>query len=175
MGDRSPGVDLVIAGQGPALEDLRRRAVSLGVEARVRFPGRLSREEVAAAIAGATVFVMPSRLEPFGIVILEAWRGGVAVVASNRGGAPEFVDSGRNGVLVDPFDTGGLAAVLEDLLADDVRRRSLAEAGHRRVEAFSWSAIAGAYREVYSAVLGGARDGGAPDDRAIDRADEPVR
>ena len=63
-------------------------------------------------MAGATVFVMPSRLEPFGIVVLEAWRAGVAVVATTRGGAPEFVDDGETGVLVDPFDTPAFAAAL---------------------------------------------------------------
>ena len=73
----------------------------------MHFVGRLDRQAVAEAMAGATLFVMPSRLEPFGIVILEAWRAGVAVVATNHGGAPEFVRDGQDGVLVDPFDTGG--------------------------------------------------------------------
>ena len=77
-------------------------AVELGIDRARALCGRLSRDEVAGAMAGATLFVMPSRLEPFGIVILEAWRAGTAVVATNRGGAPEFVRDGADGVLVDP-------------------------------------------------------------------------
>ena len=92
------------------------------------------------------------RLEPFGIVILEAWRAGTAVVASNRGGAPEFVRDGADGVLIDPFDTEGFAGALEALLADSGRRRAIAEAGRSRVQAFGWPSIAEAYRQVYSSV-----------------------
>ena len=51
---------------------------------------------------------MPSRLEPFGIVVLEGWRAGVAVVATTQGGPPEFVRDGMDGVLVDPFDTSAV-------------------------------------------------------------------
>ena len=146
--------DLVIAGSGPALDGLERMAGELGVGGQVHFVGRLSRDDVASAMAGATAFVMPSRLEPFGIVVLEAWRAGVAVVATNRGGAPEFVDDGRTGVLVDPFDTPAFAATLADLLADDGRRLAIGRAGHERVRAYSWPAVTEQYRRLYATVTG---------------------
>ena len=146
--------DLVIAGDGPALDGLRRSARSLGVEDSVLFPGRLSREQVTAAMAGAAVFVMPSRLEPFGIVVLEAWRAATAVVATNRGGAPEFVRDGLDGMLVDPFDAPGFAGVLGDLLADEGRRRSIADSGRARVHEFAWPVITDRYRQVYASVTG---------------------
>ncbi len=145
--------DLVIGGSGPALEALEARAEDSGIVGRVHFTGRLTREQVASTIAGATVFVMPSRLEPFGIVVLEAWRAGVAVVASNRGGAPEFVDDGVNGLLVDPFDAVAMARALERLLSDPDERRALAVAGRRQVEAFDWPVVADRYRAVYDSVL----------------------
>jgi glycogen synthase len=144
--------DLVIAGAGASLVDLQRDAVSLGVAPFVHFVGRLDRDEVAAAMAGADLFVMPSRLEPFGIVVLEAWRAGVAVVATTRGGPPEFVHDGQDGVLVDPFDTERFAAALEALLVDDDHRRGIAAAGRVTVESFSWPIIAARYRQVYSSV-----------------------
>ncbi len=158
--------DLVIAGTGAALEDLRRRAADLGVADRVHFVGRLDRGEVAGAMAGAELFVMPSRLEPFGIVILEAWRAGTAVVATNRGGPPELVRDGKDGVLVDPFDRAAFGAVLERLLGDDDLRRSVAEAGRARVASFAWPAIAERYRRVYSSVTGGPPVGGTAEDDA---------
>jgi len=76
-------------------------------------------------MAGAAVLVMPSRLEPFGIVALEGWRAGTAVVATRRGGAPEFVRDGEDGLLVDPFDTAAVARVLGRLLSDETLRRSI--------------------------------------------------
>ncbi len=150
--------DLVIAGTGEALGDLRRQAADLGVADRVHFIGRLDRDEVAGAMAAAELFVMPSRLEPFGIVILEAWRAGTAVVATDRGGPPELVRDGQDGVLVDPFDGPEFAATLERLLGDDELRRSVARAGRARVASFAWSAVADHYRHVYSSVTGSAPD-----------------
>ncbi len=154
--------DLVIGGQGEALDDLRRTASALGVADRVHFVGRLSRQQVAEAMAGATLFAMPSRLEPFGIVILEAWRSGAPVVATNRGGPPEFVHDGGDGVLVDPFDTTAFADALGSLLADPERRRRMGDAGRVRVREFDWADIAEQYRELYSAIVGPGRPGGDP-------------
>jgi len=146
--------DLVIGGSGPALEGLEAQAEESGIGDRVHFVGRLDREQVAAAMAGAAVFVMPSRLEPFGIVALEGWRAGTAVVATRRGGAPEFVRDGEDGLLVDPFDTAAMARVLGRLLSDETLRRSIAAAGRVRVEEFAWPVVAARYRSLYRSVLG---------------------
>jgi phosphatidylinositol alpha-mannosyltransferase/D-inositol-3-phosphate glycosyltransferase len=153
LDETSRTVDLVIGGQGEAIVGLRQTASALGITDRVHFVGRLSRQQVAEAMAGATLFVMPSRLEPFGIVILEAWRAGAPVVATNRGGPPEFVRDGNDGVLVDPFDTTAFAGVLESLLLDPDRRRRISDAGYLRVRSFGWVEIAERYREVYSSVV----------------------
>jgi glycogen(starch) synthase len=144
--------DLVIGGTGSALEDLRARADALGLGDSVHFVGRLSRGQVARYMAGADLFVMPSRLEPFGIVILEGWRAGVAVVATNRGGPPEFVRDGVDGVLVDPCDTAAFTAALEGLLSDDARRRAVAAAGRARVAEFAWPVVVERYRALYASV-----------------------
>jgi glycogen(starch) synthase len=172
--DRRPA-DLVIAGAGASLADLERSAQELGVADQVHFVGRLDRQEVAQAMAGAALFVMPSRLEPFGIVVLEGWRAGVAVMATNRGGPPEYVHDGQDGVLVDPFDTEAFALALEGLLTDPGRRRAIAEAGRVRVAEFAWPTIAGQYKQVYGSVMGPARapTGGAVADRSPQG--EPVR
>jgi glycogen synthase len=146
--------DLVIGGQGESLAGLRHQALVLGIADRVHFVGRLSRQQVSEAMAGASMFVMPSRLEPFGIVILEAWRAGTPVVATSRGGPPEFVHDGRDGLLVDPFDTAGFAAALESLLVDPERRERIGRAGQARVQEFGWASIADQYRQVYASVVG---------------------
>lgn len=148
-----PDVDLVIGGDGAALPQLVGLAERLGVSGRVQFPGRLSREQVARAMTDAEVFVMPSRLEPFGIVALEGWRSGTPVIATSRGGAPEFVRDGLDGLLVDPVDTSALARGLDRVLADPELANRLGSAGRARVEEFSWTAITARYREIYTKVL----------------------
>jgi glycogen(starch) synthase len=147
--------DLVIGGTGVALEGLAAQAEESGIADRVHFVGRLSREQVAAAMSGARAFVMPSRLEPFGIVVLEGWRAGTAVVATDHGGPPEFVHDGEDGLLVDPFDTRAVAAVLGRVLSDDGLRDAIAAAGRSRVEGFAWSRIAEEYRATYRAAVAG--------------------
>lgn len=149
--------DLVIGGTGAALEQLEAQAEESGLADRVHFVGRLSREQVAAAMAGAAVFVMPSRLEPFGIVVLEGWRAGTAVLATDHGGPPEFVRDGVDGVLVDPFDTVAVADALGRLLRDDAHRWAVAAAGRERVAEFAWPVVAEQYRSVYRSVTGATR------------------
>jgi glycogen synthase len=146
------GVDLVIGGDGAALAELRALADSLGIADRVRFAGRLSRDEVAGAMAHAELLVVPSRLEPFGIVVLEGWRAGTPVIATARGGPPEFVRDGVDGRIVDPFDTSALAAALDELLADPGARQAMGEAGSSHVVEFAWPEIAEQYQEVYRRV-----------------------
>jgi glycogen synthase len=153
VADRHPAVVLAIGGDGPALDSLRQLVEQLGIQERVKLLGRLSRPDVAEAMAHAKVFVMPSRLEPFGIVVLEGWRAGRPVIASARGGPPEYVTDSKDGLLVDPFDTSDLAKALNRLLSDATLRKSLGEAGHYRVREFSWEEIASAYRRHYAEAL----------------------
>jgi glycosyltransferase involved in cell wall biosynthesis len=155
-------VDLVVGGDGAALSSLRKLAASLGVSDRVQFPGRLSRLQVAAVMAQAEVVVMPSRVEPFGMVALEAWRAGRPIVATSKGGPAEFLRDGQDGVLVDPFDVKALAGAIDGLLSDAPRCRALGAAGRRRVDEFAWPLVAARYRSLYAEVLG-RRNGRARD------------
>lgn len=154
VAERFPDVELRIGGSGPAEDGLRQLIAQLGLPGRAKLLGRLSREQVATAMAGAEVFVMPSRLEPFGIVVLEAWRAGRAVIATSRGGPAEFVQDGTNGLLVDPFDTAALGEALARLLGDPALRQRLGDAARRRVADFDWAAIAERYSECYRQVRG---------------------
>jgi glycogen synthase len=152
VADDHPHVGLTIGGDGPALDRLKQQARTLGLADRVKFPGRLSRPQVAAAMANAEIFVMPSRLEPFGIVCLEAWRAGRPLIATTRGGPPEFVNDGEDGLLADPFDTDALARALDRLLGDRQLRNRLGAAGKARVADFGWPSIAEEYRARYATV-----------------------
>lgn len=150
VAQRHPDVTLRIGGSGPAESELRRIVAELGLDGRVELLGRLTREEVAAVMAGADVFVMPSRLEPFGIVILEAWRAGTPVIATTVGGPPEFVQEDVTGLLADPVDTDLLAEKLDRLLSDAALRDRLRATGRDRVKQFGWPEIAARYQEIYN-------------------------
>lgn len=147
-----PGLGLVLAGDGPSRAGLVDQAARLGVADRVHFAGSLGRAEVAWAMAAAEVFVLPSRVEPFGIVVLEALRAARPVVVSSRGGAKEIVRHEREGLLADPFDGAELAGAIARLLDDHELARQLAEAGRRRADDFDWAAIADGYRGIYQRV-----------------------
>jgi glycogen(starch) synthase len=144
-----PDVGLVIAGDGPERQALALTAEALGIRDQVHFPGRLDRGSVAAVMRGAEVFVMPSRVEPFGIVVLEAWRAGVPVIATAHGGPAEFVTDRVSGLVVDPFDTRALAASLGSLLESRERRHALTKAACRELGRFSWMSIANEYEDLY--------------------------
>lgn len=150
-----PGTRLVIAGDGPARGELERLAADLGVGDRVEFTGRLDRAGVVAAMAGAGVVVVPSRIEAFGIVVLEAWRSGAALVATTRGGPADIVTDGVDGILVDPEDVDALAAALARVAGDPALRQRLASAGRERVTSFTWQRTAVCYAAAFDGVTRG--------------------
>ena len=78
----------MIAGDGSAVPKLRSLVVELSIAERIDFAGKVTREEVGRLIGAAELIVVPSRVEPFGIVVLEAWRAARPVLASARGGIP---------------------------------------------------------------------------------------
>ncbi|HEY2891982.1 MAG TPA: glycosyltransferase family 4 protein, partial [Dongiaceae bacterium] len=106
---RYPGLHLSLAGDGddrPALEaDVRQR----GLASRITFAGRLTHEAIYPFFASATLVIVPSRIEPFGLVALEAAQAGRAVVASAVDGLPEVVVHEQTGLLVPPGDAAALA------------------------------------------------------------------
>lgn len=97
-----PGIVYVVAGDGNDRDRLEQKAERLGVRESVLFTGVVSEAEKADLFRAADVFVMPSRLEGFGFVFLEALACGVPVVASAIDGGSEAIHDGEWGVLVDP-------------------------------------------------------------------------
>lgn len=142
-------VGLVIGGDGPEREHLQQRARELGIADRVRLPGTLARPQVVSLRSQALVNVVPSRLEPFGIAVLEGWRSGTPVIATTHGGPSEFVRDGVDGLLRDPLDTDALAAALETLIVNDpAAGRAIGAAGARRVRDFTWEGVVDEYEEI---------------------------
>jgi glycosyltransferase involved in cell wall biosynthesis len=142
---------LVLAGQATeAADDWMAEAQSPSLKGRVIVEGYVSNERRAELYAGASVVVLPSFDEGFGLPVLEAMAMGIPVVASNVGALPEVV--GDAGMLVDPADVAGLANALELALTDRGLAASMREAGLARARQFSWPesarALIGAYAEA---------------------------
>ncbi|MBC8366033.1 glycosyltransferase family 4 protein [bacterium] len=131
----------VFAGAGSMLPDLKRRAGELGIDSAVRFLGVIGGVELPALFKSCDCVCVPSRNEPFGIVILEAWSAGKPVVATDVGGPNEFVTHEENGFKVSP-NPDSVAWGLGTLLSDFDKARWMGENGHRVVhENYSWDII----------------------------------
>lgn len=124
-----PTLLLLIAGEGPALDALRRRVAALGLEANVRFLGYLGRvSELPDCYAAADVFVFASRTETQGLVLLEAMAAGTPVVALSAMGTTDILAPARGSI--SPADEpAAFAAAMVQVLGDEsLRQRLRAEA-----------------------------------------------
>lgn len=101
---QDPDLVYLIAGDGPDRRRLEAKALQLGVRGRVVFCGRVDEAEKAAHYRLADAYVMPSRGEGFGIVLLEAMACGIPTVGSSKDGGREALRNGALGILVDPDD-----------------------------------------------------------------------
>ena len=123
-----PQARLLIVGEGPDGRRLRELAAGCGVDGHVRFAGSVPWAELPAHYAAADVFAMPCRtrgsgldVEGLGLVFLEASASGLPVIAGQSGGAPETVQPGRTGTVVDGRKITEVARAAVDLLGDPVR------------------------------------------------------
>ncbi len=146
-----PQTQLRLGGAGSQKSALVALADRLGLSGALTMLGELTPAQVAAEMDSADVVVVPSRREAFGIVLLEAWRSGTALVATDRDGPADLVNDGADGLLVDPMDQRALAAAIVRLLSDPAYAASLATAGRARVADFTWPAVVRAYDQVYAA------------------------
>lgn len=139
----APATLWVVVGDGPALNEVRRRVEETGLVKHVVFTGRLTYAELSGLYARADVFVMPNRqigpdVEGFGIVFLEAALFGVPCVAGNSGGAPQAIDPGRTGLLCDGGNPADIAEKVLRLLTDDRLAAAMGEAGREWVKKHTW-------------------------------------
>ena len=123
------GVVFLLAGDGPEIAKYQAQARALGLERRVLFLGWC--EDRLGLLSIADVCVLPSRYEPFGIVMPEAWFARVPLVATKADGAKHYVTHEKDGLLVDIDDCEGLTKALKRALYDDVLRAKLIKGGSK--------------------------------------------
>jgi phosphatidylinositol alpha-1,6-mannosyltransferase len=156
-----PGVRYRVVGEGPDRARLTALAAQHGVEARVELAGAAARSELPAIYGAADLFVLASREDPqsgdaegFGIVLLEAQAAGTAVVAAQSGGMPDALLQGKTGALVPPDDPAALAEVINELLADRARLRTMGEAARAYARTRTWRTFAAEVLAVVQASAG---------------------
>ncbi len=144
-----PDYRLVLVGEGPEEETLRRQAEQLGIAHAVEFTGFLPQAEVRRWMRTAQVLVLPSREEGQGVVLLEALASGTPVIGSDVDGIAEVIDE-RVGALTPAGASAHLAAAITALLADRATWRAKSEAARQRALArYDWRNLAADYLALY--------------------------
>ncbi len=149
-----PDVVLVLPGRRTAYEDeLRRLAVGLGVDARLRTPQWLGESDLAGLYALSEAFILPSLTEGFGLPVLEAMAHDLPVACSDIPALREV--AGDAALLFDPHDQGGVDRAVGRLLADERLRRDLVQLGRARARSFTWARTGRRSLEGYRAAIAG--------------------
>jgi glycosyltransferase involved in cell wall biosynthesis len=148
-----PDTKLVIAGSGREQDNLSRQVKGLNITNSVFMAGELSKERVAQLMATADVFALPSKMESFGLALLEASATGVPVVCSNAGGVPEVFQDGFNALLYPPGDDIAMAKAIIRLLQDRKLAKTISANAVATSRRFTWEIAAERTLRVYEEVL----------------------
>lgn len=148
---RIPDAYLWLAGEGPLKADLQKLAEDLGIKPRVRFLGW--RDDTAALMATADLFVCPSRHEPLGNVVIEAWSQGLPVVAADSMGPGSLIENMETGVLVPIDDEIALGRAIRAVLKDQNLSERIARQGHKAyLEEFTEERVVEQYLDFFNKV-----------------------
>ena len=145
---------LVVVGDGPELGNLQGLARELGLQAYVNFVGRVPHEEVPYYLRAADVFVLYSGYEGLPHIVLEAMAAGVPVILSNKGGNPEVIEDGVNGLLVPIGNQEKLKEAILRVLQDEALARRFVEESRERVKQdFRWDVLVNRTLKVFQTVI----------------------
>jgi glycosyltransferase involved in cell wall biosynthesis len=147
--EQLPGVRLAIVGDGPARADLQARFAGTTTT----FMGYMKGEALSQAYASADVFVFPSALETFGLVVVEAMAAGLPVVASRVGGVADVVDEGRTGYTFEVGDIRALVDGVRQVTADRARMTFMGQTARSFAETQSWPAMMDEVVDLYAQLI----------------------
>jgi glycosyltransferase involved in cell wall biosynthesis len=148
-----------VGGKGWFYDEIFALVERLNLGAEVHFVGYVSADDLPWWYNAAHVFVYPSLYEGFGLPPLEAMACGTPVVTSTASSLPEVV--GQAGLLIDPTDTEGLAAAMEQCLVDADLRARMRAMGLARAAGFSWRETARRTVDSYRRAVMSPGEGGA--------------
>ena len=140
---------LAIVGDGPLRSELERQFKGTPTV----FTGYLRGEALAKAYASADLFVLPSKTETLGLVLLEAMAAGCGVVACRAGGVPDAVMDGVTGFLFEPTDPEGLVNAVQRALSSDTDLNAVRMRARQDVEKHSWEGATDQLRRLYAETI----------------------
>jgi len=151
-----PEVKYVLVGPGEFPASWSRRMRQLKVEDRIILAGKVAEAELPSYYTACDVLVLPSlsRLEAFGLVLVEAMASGKPVVASDLPGVRDVIKVGKTGLLCEPFSARDLAEKITTITSDGKAAAEMGAAGRKLAEErYSWEAIGASIEKVYRDVL----------------------
>ena len=147
---------MAIVGEGADHRRLETLTEELGIGGRVDFAGPTPYRDVPARINEATVIIVPSRREAFGLVALEAAQMSRPVIATSVGGLPEVVEDGTGGLLVARDDVAGMGRAILSLLDSPEEAERLGRGGRQRARrVFDWGLYVSSYEAIYDRLTRG--------------------
>jgi glycosyltransferase involved in cell wall biosynthesis len=153
---RESGLDakLLIAGEGGQLSLLETLVCELGLTDCAEFVGKVAGEEIPSLINRATLVVVPSHFEAFGLVALEAMQMARPVIASRVGGLSELISDGETGLLIPPRDPVTLYSTMRDLLTQPEKAIQMGVQGRKRAAEFTLDQNMMQYEQLYANLVG---------------------
>ncbi len=148
--EKDPNVLFVIVGKGEKMPELIKHAFGLGIMGNVIFTGFVSEEELLQAFSRASVYVMPSVAEPYGITALEAIASGTPLIVSKTAGVAETI---THCFKVDFWDTHEMANQVLSILKYPPLQNCMRKNGYRELQALTWDKVANETIDVYRGVL----------------------
>ncbi|WP_353953337.1 glycosyltransferase [Knoellia sp. S7-12] len=149
--DLEPRLRFAAVGQGPLVDEVAALHTSLGLGDRFQLLG--FRRDVHDLMAAADVFTLASAHEGLPVAVMEAFAGGLPVVATAVGGLPHQVTDGVEGLLVPPGDSHALAAALVTVARDDDLRQRMGAAARARAADYDIRRAVAAQEQVYAALV----------------------
>lgn len=147
--DALPNTRLALVGDGPARDELKAHFAGT----KTTFMGYLTGEVLSQAYASADMFVFPSALETFGLVVVEAMAAGLPVVASRVGGVRDVVEEGRTGYTFEVGDTHGLIEGVRQIALSRERITAMGQAARAFAETQTWPAMMDEVVELYARLI----------------------
>lgn len=143
-------VKLTLVGEGNRLQEYKTRVIDLGLADRVEFTGWLNNREIQTLAAKSSIGIFPSRIESFGLSVVEAMATGLPVIVARGGAVPENIDDGVTGTLVSVNDSDALAEAINKALEKSQSSETMAKAAKTAVQQkFSWDRAADSMIEIY--------------------------
>jgi glycogen(starch) synthase len=147
---KQDNVKFVMAGSGDLRDKIISMAETLGMSAKITFPGFLNPDEIRKLFIRSDVFVMPSVSEPFGISPLEALRSKVPIIISKQSGVSEVIN---NAIKVDYWDVNAFSDAIYAVLNYKTLSRSLSAKGSKELKKLSWEKTGKQILEVYKTLV----------------------